>query len=106
VQIEDKIKSKDIAHLKEGIELEDGQFRALEATVTEANKKGTWGFLAIEEGRNRIIRRVFAAMGLRIRRLVRIAIGPITISNIPAGEHRRLSKQEVISLLKASTSGH
>ncbi len=47
------------------------------------------------EGRNRQIRRMCEAVGLRVPRLVRVAIGELTLGSLPAGKWRELTAEEV-----------
>ena len=73
------------------------------ATVTEAGE----GVLeiTIHEGRNRQVRRMCDAAGLRVRRLTRIAEGPLRLGALPRGKWRYLGKNE-IAALQNLISGH
>ena len=51
--------------------------------------------LTLQEGRNRQIRKMCAAVGLSVRRLKRIAIGEVTLGNLPLGKWRELTADEV-----------
>ncbi len=50
------------------------------------------------EGRNRQIRRMCEAVGLRVRRLCRVAIGKLTLGDLPSGKWRELTPDEVAYL--------
>jgi 23S rRNA pseudouridine2605 synthase len=63
-------------------------------------------FFLLHEGRNREIRRLFAAAGLRVRRLVRVAIGPIALGELPPAVGRELSADEVAALAAAVAAQH
>ena len=52
------------------------------------------------EGRKREVRRLLEAVGLPVRRLVRVRIGPINLGRLPAGAVRDLTADEVLSLAK------
>ena len=54
--------------------------------------------LIIHEGRNRIIRRACAAVGLRLDSLHRIRVGPVTLGDLPQGQYRRLTPEELEAL--------
>jgi 23S rRNA pseudouridine2457 synthase len=57
-----------------------------------------WLELELKEGRNRQVRRMTAAVGFPTLRLVRWAIGPITLAGLPAGAWRDLSQTELAAL--------
>lgn len=58
--------------------------------------------IQLQEGRNRQIRRMIAALGNRVLALRRIAIGPITIGRLRPGGFRRLTAREVAALRQAA----
>jgi 23S rRNA pseudouridine2605 synthase len=58
--------------------------------------------LVIHEGRNRQVRRMCAAVGYPVIRLVRVRIGPITDKDLAAGAWRTLTMEEVRSLYAAT----
>jgi pseudouridine synthase len=64
------------------------------------NPEGTtrqW-IMEIHEGRRRQIRRMFAAVELKVLRLHRTAVGPVRLGNLRPGDFRRLDHQEVEAL--------
>lgn len=65
----------------------------------KAPRGGTRLVVVLREGRNREVRRLFAAAGFKVRRLVRIAIGPIALGDLEPGEGRELDTGEVERLL-------
>lgn len=87
-----------LRRLAKGIEL-DGQPTA-PADVNELGRSadGSWLRLIIHEGRNRQVRRMCEAVGLEVRRLVRVRLGPIELGNLPAGRYRRLRRDELLAL--------
>jgi pseudouridine synthase len=62
------------------------------------NVPTAWLELTLREGRNRQVRRMTAAVGHPTLRLVRIAIGPITLGDLPVGDWRDLTPQERAAL--------
>ena len=55
--------------------------------------------VVLHSGKNRIVRRLFDAVGFPVQRLVRIKFGPITLGNQKPGSIRPLGKQEIGHLL-------
>lgn len=51
--------------------------------------------VVIHEGRNRQVRRMCAAAGMKVKRLVRIAEGALSLGDLPPGKWRYLSQQEI-----------
>jgi 23S rRNA pseudouridine2605 synthase len=89
-----------LRRLREGVELEDG------LTAPAKVSQPTPGVLriTIHEGRNRQIRRMCAAVGHPVVRLVRVRIGPIRDRQLKPGQWRELTIAEVKSLSEAATA--
>ena len=93
-----------IEQLRTGVALSDGP--TLPARVERLHDSGHHTFLqiAISEGRNRQVRRMIEAAGSRVLKLVRTAIGPLRIGDLPIGQRRTLSAEEVEALRGAAVS--
>jgi len=95
--------SEDAApRLAAGIELDDGpaRFRRIEETGGEGSNH--WYRIVVDEGRNRLVRRMFEAVGGRVSRLIRVRFGPLELSrDLPRGKHRLLRKGELSALYRA-----
>jgi 23S rRNA pseudouridine2605 synthase len=94
-------RERDLARLREGIELEDGptapaQVRRLSDREIE---------ITLREGRNRQVRRMVDAVGNRVVALRRTAFGPLRLGDLAEGQARRLSASEVKGLRAASEQG-
>jgi 23S rRNA pseudouridine2605 synthase len=85
--------------LRNGVELADGLTRPAEVSVLRDLAKTTLLEMVLTEGRNRQIRRMAAAVGHKVKRLVRVAIGGYSLGDIARGEYRRLSAEDVQRLL-------
>ena len=57
--------------------------------------------MSLREGQNRQIRRMFARLGLRVRRLQRITIGPVSIKGLAVGQWRFLDNRERQAMMRA-----
>jgi 23S rRNA pseudouridine2605 synthase len=87
-----------IRRLRQGVELEDGLTHP--ATVSAGGPRVLR--ITIHEGRNRQVRRMCAAVGHPVRRLVRVRIGPVTDHRLPPGQWRPLTRDEVRALERAA----
>jgi 23S rRNA pseudouridine2605 synthase len=93
---------RQIARLRRGVDLEDGPARAVSAaTVMRAGGRGAVR-LAVTEGRKREVRRMLAAVGLPVSRLVRLRFGPVRLGRLSPGAVRELSSEEVRALYRAA----
>ena len=55
--------------------------------------------ITIHEGRNRQVRRMCAAAGMRVKKLVRVREGTLALADLPTGQWRYLTQEEVCSIL-------
>jgi pseudouridine synthase len=83
-----------LRRITNGVELEDGTARALEAHVLQPTKLGDVVEVVMAEGRKREVRRLFAAAGLRVVDLVRTEVGPLHLGRLKEGTARPLSHAE------------
>jgi 23S rRNA pseudouridine2605 synthase len=60
--------------------------------------------LTIHEGRKHQVKRMCAEVGHPVRRLTRIAFGPLELGSLPPGRHRRLTDAEVARLNRATSA--
>jgi pseudouridine synthase len=60
--------------------------------------------LVLNEGRNRQIRRMMAAIGHPVKRLVRLAVGPVELGNLATSQWRHLTHEEVQQLMQFSSA--
>ncbi len=73
--------------------------KAEKARLVSASNKQSIVELELVEGKHREIRRLCAALGLEVRRLQRLKIGPIKLGELPPGRWRTLTEPEINSLL-------
>jgi len=92
--------------LVRGVDLEDGPAAAEEARwITSPRTPSPCLQLTLKEGRNREIRRMIGALGLKIRKLERVSFGPLELGGLPVGEARELTEKEVDRLRATATRG-
>ena len=99
VRIVGQLGAAQIQRLKTGIPLSDGL--AMCDSVVDEGGEGTnhWYRIVLREGRNRVVRRLFEALGLTVSRLIRVRFGVVAlpprlkrgqVTSLPAGEVKRL----------------
>lgn len=88
-----------LAHLRQGIRLTDGLTRPTQIQVIHSGKQSTVVEMTLTEGRNRQIRRMWHAVGHRVKRLVRVGIGNYRLGDLERGAFRRLSAGDVRRLV-------
>lgn len=93
VTLDKKVSVNDLRQLTDGIALEDGPAAADEASYV-GDKKDEVG-LKLHMGRNRIVRRMFEAMGYEVVKLDRVVFAGLTKKELQRGEWRHLTEQEV-----------
>jgi 23S rRNA pseudouridine2605 synthase len=92
-----------LARLLEGI-VDDGErLAAKSATLLRSGTRNAWLEIVLDEGRNRQIRRLLAAHGLGVLRLVRVAMGPVALGELAKGTWRALTIAEISGLATPST---
>jgi 23S rRNA pseudouridine2605 synthase len=87
-----------LAALAAGPALDDGKMLPPKLEKVRATRGETTLNLTIHEGRNRIIRRACAAVGLDLTQLKRIRVGPVVLGDLPEGNHRHLTEDELEAL--------
>lgn len=87
------------AQLKEGVELEDGIASVDSFKLVDSTPGHVLIEVVLHSGKNRIVRRLFEAVGFPVQRLVRVKIGPIGLGDQRQGSIRNLGKQEIGHLL-------
>ncbi len=87
------IKPHDLDRLRTGIELDDGEARADRAEYVSDDPREVG--LALHEGRNRQIRRMFEALGYQVHRLDRVQYAGLDLGKVKRGAWRRLKPREI-----------
>ena len=93
-----------LEQLRRGVDLSDGPTRPALVTRLRDSGKYTHLELTITEGRNRQVRRMIEAVGSKALKLVRTAIGPVRIGDLPIGKWRRLTDKEIKALGAAKSA--
>ncbi len=88
--VDGELTDASLTRLRRGVQLDDG----MTAPADVARLANGVIRIAIHEGRTRQVRRMFEAVGVRVRRLRRIAVGPVRLGNLREGEVRPLTDVE------------
>ncbi len=87
-----------LRRLESGIDCDGEWLRVKSVSLLRAGAKNAWLEFVLDEGRNRQIRRLLAACDINVLRLVRVAIGTLTLGELPKGQWRMLTLEEVTAL--------
>jgi len=87
---------------RDGIRASDGDFlRVKNVRMLRSGEQNSWLEIVLDEGKNRHIRRMLEALKIQVLRLVRVAIGPLALGDLPKGATRALEPEEKQALDRA-----
>jgi len=93
--------------LKSGVRTKEGEsLRVKHASLLRQGDRNSWLEMILDEGKNRHIRRMLETLGIEVLRLVRVAIGPLLLGNLPKSAVRALTSAEKQSLDRAMCHGN
>lgn len=116
-QVEGEPTDEQLDELVRGVTLKDGQASAVVARQIDepldlwdrdppiryrASIPTRWIEISLQEGRNRQVRRMTAAIGLPTLRLIRYSVGPFTLRGLAPGESREVSNKEAWAAIAAT----
>lgn len=91
--------NKTLKRLEKGVTLDDGPVKPDRVKLVSRSARQTLLTVTLHEGRNRVVRRMFDAVAHPVDRLARVAIGPVKLGQLPVGESRDLTREELGALL-------
>lgn len=94
VKVSGQIEKEKLEQLKNGIKLEDGITAPAKIAFLRSSDRNSFYEIAIKEGKNRQIRRMFTAIGHPVSKLRRISIGSLKLGSLKVGEWRYLNRRE------------
>ena len=94
VYLDKNVTAHDLQQISEGIQLEDGEIKADDVQYAHPTDKKQVG-IEIHSGKNRIVRRIFEALGYRVQKLDRVQFAGLTKKNLKRGDWRYLTEEEV-----------
>ena len=87
-----------ISRLRKGVEIDGRMTAPAYVEIIKQGEKSATVELRIHEGRNRQIRKMFAAVGCRVLELERVQVGPVYLGNLKPGHWRKLTPRELEAL--------
>ncbi len=100
VTLDRPIRPEDAERFTKGVKLEDGVTAESEVYIIPGGRRRVVG-VALTEGRNRQVHRMFERLGYEVKNLDRVAYGDITAEGLRRGEWRYLTKAELANLRKS-----
>lgn len=87
-----RVQQEELDKLKSGITIEGVRYGPIEARLERA-AANSWITLSLTEGKNREVRRVLEALGLKVNRLIRIAYGPFQLGTLAPGAAEEIPRK-------------
>ncbi|RIX97563.1 rRNA pseudouridine synthase [Aureimonas flava] len=94
VQIDRPADEALLARIRAGVEDRGERLGVRSARLLRAGARNAWLEIVLDEGRNRHVRRLLAALGTETLRLVRVRIGDLALGDLPKGAVRPLTRAE------------
>ena len=99
VKVEGRLTEADLNPIRSGIEIEGGYVtKKCRAHIIETNRDFTRVEITLREGKNREIRKMFAAIGKEVTLLKRTKVGELSLRGLDRGAFRKLTPAEVAYL--------
>jgi 23S rRNA pseudouridine2605 synthase len=103
VRVLGEVSQQQLTKLRKGVELDDGVARFDDVEYTGGEGSNRWYRVVVSEGRNRVVRRLWEAVGHRVSRLIRTRYGPVRLPRaLPAGKFRYANTAEFAALYEAA----
>jgi pseudouridine synthase len=96
VKIQGNPTDDELGRIKKGMPIGEGErLGDVQVTVTKRQKRTTWARVVLYEGKKNEIKRMFLRIRRPVRKLRRIAFGPLGLGKLPVGAWRQLTEQEI-----------
>jgi len=100
VRILGDVSNEMIERLKAGVELEDGNAHFNDIQFFSGEGANKWFHVVVQEGRNRLVRRLWESQGVTVSRLMRVRYGPAVLpGNVRAHQYYELNHKELAQLM-------
>jgi 23S rRNA pseudouridine2605 synthase len=91
--------------LKDGITVDGVAYGPIEADLERGQGANVWISLALSEGKNREVRKVLEALGLKVNRLIRVSYGPFELGELEPGAVEEVPARRLKPLVRAGFKG-
>ena len=98
VQVSGRIDQQLLNQLNFGVAHQNEFLSVLSVACLREGEKNTWLEFKLQEGKNRHIRRLLEQFDISVLRLIRVAIGQLTLGDLPKGQYRELNEQDIVLL--------
>jgi pseudouridine synthase len=95
VKVKGVLTTGEMKRLEKGVMLDDGMSPRLKVQPVKRLQKNSWLKVTLHEGRNRVIKRTFEAIGHQVLHLKRVGFASLTLEGMRPGEYRPLSAEEI-----------
>lgn len=99
------ITQSELDHLAGGIEIEGMRYGPIDAKMDRKQGANTWITMTLKEGKNREVRRVLEALGLRVNRLIRTSYGPFQLGTLKPGEIEEIPRKAILQVMSGPNKG-
>ena len=99
------IDQKRLDGLAEGITIDGERFGPIDAELERVQGGNTWLTLTFAEGKNREVKRVLGALGLKVNRLIRTDYGPFTLGDLARGTADEVSRADILAATSSLRQG-
>ena len=100
VRVFGKITPAMLAEMKKGVVAAGVHYGSVEATVDSVKGDNSWVTVALREGKNREVRKIFEHFGCNVSRLLRVSYGPFVLGGLPKGETKEVTGKVLKSFIK------
>ncbi len=87
--------------LRRGVKIDDYKTSPADVEILDSESGKTIVKITIHEGKNRQVRKMFEAVGVKVKELKRVSIGKVELGNLPLGRWRYLTEHEVHYLMNS-----
>lgn len=88
-----RVTQEELERLKQGLTVDGMRYGPIEASFERQQGANAWISVSLKEGKNREVRRVFEALGMKVNRLIRVAYGPLQLGDLAPGAVSEVSRR-------------